>query len=87
MPGTWAWGQYTVHFDDDKTWSATDARLPDYQRMGGTWKISGDSLSLDYVGAAPVGVGGDATFTLSDDGRCLVARSGSAGPMRKSAPN
>lgn len=82
IQGAWDWGKYTVRFDDDKTWDAVDKRMPDFQKMGGTWAIEGDTLSLDYVGSAPPG-GSDSVFMLSDDGMRLSASTGSVGVMRK----
>lgn len=88
VPGVWDWGGYTVHFDTDDTWGASDKKHPGYERLGGTWSISGDDVSLGFSGTPPPGTG-TSVFTLSEDGKHMEAVSGNTGTMikRKALPN
>jgi len=80
--GRWNWGGYSVHFESDGTWGASDRKLPNFEKFAGSWNLSGDELSIGFSGASPPG-DSDATFTLSGDGRKLVAKTGAAGTMVK----
>lgn len=80
--GIWNWGDLVIHFDGDQTWGATDKAHPNMERFAGTWTLSGDQVSMEYIGAAPAN-SGDAEFTLSQDGRHMNADTGSASSMTK----
>ena len=80
--GIWEWGKYTVHFDADQTWGALDKKSPTVEKLGGSWSVSGNDVSLGYVGGGNP-LGKDAVFTISDDGQQLVASTGSTGVMVK----
>ncbi len=82
VPGTWDWDNLTVQFEGDGTWGAVERKRPTFEKFGGTWTISGDDVHLGFAGAA-LPSGNDAEFTLSDDGRRLVATTGASGTMTK----
>jgi len=82
VAGNWDWGNYTIHMDPDQTWDAVDKRNTGFEKMGGSWSISGDDVSLSYSGGGdPNGFGSE--FTLSPDGHQLAASSAAVGAMVK----
>jgi len=77
--GIWVWGTYNVHFDADGSWGAADKRNPGFEKMGGTWNLNGDTLSI----SASSGTAPDASFILAEDGRSLEADTAAVGTMTK----
>ena len=82
VSGSWDWGNYTIHMDPDQTWDAVDKRFSGFEKMGGTWSISGDDVSLSYSGGGDQS-GFGSEFTLSTDGHKLEAASAAVGAMTK----
>jgi hypothetical protein len=80
--GVWDWGTYAVHFDADKSWSATDKLRPTYEKMAGEWSVSGDKVKLTYSGSDPISAQGS-VFILTEDGLTLNADVGAMGTMKK----
>jgi hypothetical protein len=77
--GLWEWDTYTVHFDADDSWGAADKRNPGFEKMGGTWSMSGDTVSMSYSnGTTP-----DSSFILSEDGKSLDADMAAVGTMTR----
>jgi len=81
--GIWDWGTYTVHFDTDDSWGATDKQHSSFEKMGGTWSLDGDNLILTYAGSADPEAP-ESVFILSKDGAHLDAETAAVGTMTKS---